>query len=185
MTTKGFLGVRVFRAARADINRFFILYELESPEVLDGPAYLARLNEPTPWSQRIMPRLQNFLRGGGRVVASSGMGQGGVLAVLPLDARPDWDAAALTAELARFDKIVAARVLLTDQTQTSIQTREKGLRKNDDSFAGLLLIEGLDETAVRYALWHLRSTQKFGPAAIDALPLYRLFFSLPKRLLAT
>ena len=39
VTTKGFLAVRVFRAERADINRFFILYELEAPEVLDGPAY--------------------------------------------------------------------------------------------------------------------------------------------------
>ena len=49
----------------------------------------------------------------------------------------------------------------------------------------LVLIEGLDETAVRHALWHLRSTQKFQPAMIDALPLYRLFFSLLKRPLAT
>ena len=37
VTTKGFLGSRVFRAARADIHRFFILYELEAAEVLDGP----------------------------------------------------------------------------------------------------------------------------------------------------
>jgi hypothetical protein len=90
---------------------------------------------------------------------------------------------ALAAELAAFDKIAAARVLLTDQAQTSIETREKGMRKNDESFAGLLLIEGLDEAAVRDALAHLRSTQKFEPAVIDSLPLYRLFFGLPKRLL--
>ena len=91
-----------------------------------------------------------------------------MLAVLRLDGRPDWDAAALTAELAGLDKIAAARVLLTDQAQTSIETREKGMRKNDKSFAGLLLIEGLDEVATRHALWHLRS--KFEPAAIDSLP---------------
>ena len=48
VTTNGFLASRVFRATRADIHRFFILYELEAPEVLDGPAYLARLNAPTP-----------------------------------------------------------------------------------------------------------------------------------------
>ena len=76
VTTKGFLGVRVFRAERADINRFFILYELESPEVLDGPAYLARLNAPTPWSQRIMPQLGNFIRGGGVMAARAGRGEG-------------------------------------------------------------------------------------------------------------
>ena len=33
VTTDGFLACRVFRAARADIERFFILYELETPEV--------------------------------------------------------------------------------------------------------------------------------------------------------
>jgi hypothetical protein len=102
---------------------------------------------------------------------------------LRLDGRPDWDAAALAAELAGFDRIAAARVLLTDQAQTSIETREKGMRKNDESFAGLVLIEGLDEAAVRHALWHLRTSQKFEPAAVDPLPLYRLFFGLPKRLL--
>ena len=74
VTTRGFLASRVFRAARDDINRFFILYELETPEVLDGEAYLARLNAPTPWSQRIMPKLGNFMRGGGVMVARAGRG---------------------------------------------------------------------------------------------------------------
>ena len=61
VTTKGFLAVRVFRAERTEPDRFFILYELEAPEVLDGPAYLARLNAPTPWSQRII-RPRQILR---------------------------------------------------------------------------------------------------------------------------
>jgi len=180
---EGFLACRIFRAQGTVANRYFILYELKEPEIVGSPQYLARLNAPTPWSQRTMPRLQNFVRGGGRVIASAGVGQAGVLAVLRLDEKPDWDAAALTAELAGFDKITAARVLLTDQAQTSIKTNEKGLRKNDESYAGLLLIEGLDESAVRNALNHLRSTRKFEASAIDSLPLYRLFFSLPKRLL--
>jgi len=58
------------------------------------------------------------------------------------------------------------------------------MRANDGSFATLLLIEGLDEAAVRDALHHARKTlpaQEHG--AIDDLPLYRLAFSLPKRLL--
>jgi hypothetical protein len=85
VTTRGFLGVRVFRATRADINRFFILYELESPEVLDGPAYLARLNAPTPWSQRTMPRLGNFIRGGGVMTARAGRGEGSTIAALRIE----------------------------------------------------------------------------------------------------
>ena len=34
VTTRGFLASRVFRAVGDDINRFFILYELEAREVL-------------------------------------------------------------------------------------------------------------------------------------------------------
>src|SRR6267143_4744959 len=89
VTTKGFLASRVFRAARADIHRFFILYELEAPEVLDGPAYLARLNAPTPWSQRIMPQLGNFVRGGGVMTARAGRGEGSTIVALRLEHLPD------------------------------------------------------------------------------------------------
>jgi len=164
----GFLACRIFRALGVSVNRYFILYELEDDRVVGGADYLARLNAPTPWSQRIMPRLGNFARGGGRIAASAGTGQGGIVAPLRLDAAPSWDAATLVAELARLDRIIAARVLLTDIAQTSIKTREKGM----------------DETAVRDALHHARKTlpaEDYG--AIDDLPLYRLAFSLPKRLL--
>src|SRR5258708_28607262 len=89
VTTKGFLAVRVFRADRADTNRFFILYELEAPEVLDGPAYMARLNAPTPWSQRIMPQLGNFIRGGGVMIVRAGRGEGAMIAALRLEQLPE------------------------------------------------------------------------------------------------
>src|ERR1700759_1416769 len=180
----GFLACRIFRALGTAVNRYFILYELENENIVGGPDYLARLNTPTPWSQSIMPRLGNFARGGGRVAASAGTGQGGIVAPLRLDAAAPWEIAAVTAELAKRDRIIAARVLLTDAAQTSIKTREKGMRSNDGSFAALVLIEGLDEAAVGNALHHLRRAL---PAedqhSIDALPLYRLAFSLPKQLL--
>jgi hypothetical protein len=180
----GFLACRIFRALGTAVNRYFILYELADENVVGGPDYLARLNAPTPWSQRIMPQLGNFARGGGRIAASAGTGQGGIVAPLRLDAAPSFDAAAVTAELARLDRVIAARVLLTDIAKTSIRTNEKGMRANDGSFAALVLVEGLDEAAVRNALHHLRgkfSTDDAG--AIDGLPLYRLVFSLPKQLL--
>ena len=180
----GFLACRIFRALGTAVNRYFILYELEDDRVVGGPDYLARLNAPTPWSQRIMPLLGNFARGGGRIAASAGTGQGGIVAPLRLDTVPAWDAAAVVAELAQLDRIVAARVLLTDMAQTQIKTREKGMRANDGAFAALLLIEGMDEAAVRDALHRLR---KMLPAedhgAIDELPLYSFAFNLPKRML--
>jgi len=181
---RGFLACRIFRALGTAANRYFILYELDDENVVGGADYLARLNAPTPWSQRIMPRLGNFARGGGRINASAGLGQGGIVAPLRLDATPSWDAADVTAELARLDRIVAARVLLTDIAKTSLPTSEKGMRANDGSFAALLLIEGMDEAALRAALHYVRNVLPAEDgAAIDVLPLYRLAFSLPKRLL--
>ena len=179
----GFLACRVFRALGTEVNRYFTLYELDDANVVGDADYLARLNAPTPWTQRIMPKLGNFVRSGGRIATSAGLGQGGIVAPLRLDAAPSWDMITITADLARLDRIIAARVLLTDAAKTSIPTREKGIRANDDSFVALLLIEGLDEPAVRAALQHARKTLPAQDrAAIDDLPLYRLAFSLPKQI---
>ncbi|MFX6933907.1 hypothetical protein ABTH55_19010, partial [Acinetobacter baumannii] len=66
----------------------------------------------------------------------------------------------------------------------SIPTTEKSMRSNDASFVALLMIEGLDEAAVREALHHVREMLLVeSQGALDALPLYRLAFSLPKQLL--
>src|SRR6476660_5832778 len=108
VTTKGFLASRVFRAVRADIERFFILYELETPEVLDGPAYMARLNAPTPWSQRIMPQLGNFVRGGGVVTARAGRGEGSTIVALRVEHLPETPGL-LADEIAALDGIAAVQ----------------------------------------------------------------------------
>lgn len=184
VSTDGFLAVRVFRSHDTAIRRYFILYELEHPNVVGGGAYLARLNAPTPWSQRIMPRLGNFIRGGGRIVASAGVGQGGFLAPLVLDIRAEFDAEAVARDLAQLDRVAAVRVLLTDTAQTSIETREKSMRSADRSFAGLLLIEGLDERAVHDALAHVRGfTPRLGIGSVAEMPLYAACFGLHRRLL--
>jgi len=173
----GFLTCRIFRATGTLANRYFILYALRGAEVIGSDAYVARLNAPTPWSQRIMPRLRNFVRGGGRVAASAGSGQGGVLAALPLDAVPGAPER-IVADLAAMDRIVAAHILVTDEAQTSIQTREKGMRKDDRSFAALLLVEGLAEAPVRDALWRLRSREPGDTEGSEQLSLYTIVFSL-------
>lgn len=180
----GFLAMRLFRAIGTPERRYFILYELENADVVSGPDYLARLNAPTPWSQRIMPRLGNFVRGGGHIEASAGIGQGGYLAALPFDTALSEDPTALARDLVRTDMIAAVRVLHTDPAQTSIKTREKSLRANDRSFSGLLLIEGLNQEAVKDALARLKTiAPRFDTKEIAALPLYAVFFGLHRRLL--
>ena len=181
VTTKGFLASRVFRAMRADIIRFFIVYELEAPEVLDGPAYLARLNAPTPWSQRIMPLLGNFIRGGGVMAARAGRGEGATLAALRLETLPN-DPARLAGDIAALDGIAAVQIGVTDLARTSVPTREKGMRKNEGVFAGLLLIEALDETSLRAAL---RKAAEMAPDVvgdIDDAEVYQGMFALDARI---
>ena len=56
--------------------RYAVLYEVESLETLASPAYLARLNDPTPWTTRTMPHYRGMTRGLCTVAASAGAGQG-------------------------------------------------------------------------------------------------------------
>jgi hypothetical protein len=156
VTTRGFLASRVFRATRDDVNRFFILYELEAPEVLDGEAYLARLNAPTPWSQRIMPRLGNFMRGGGVMVARAGRGEGATIMALRIEKLPK-DPETLAQALVTCDGIAAVQIGATDRARTSVPTTEKGMRKNEGFFVGLLLIEALDVASLQAALQQARA----------------------------
>ncbi|MBR1153918.1 hypothetical protein [Bradyrhizobium sp. JYMT SZCCT0428] len=180
VTTKGFLGVRVFRATRTDIARFFILYELEAPEVLDGPAYLARLNAPTPWSQRTMPRLGNFIRGGGVMTARAGRGEGSTIAALRVERLPEKPQAFADA-LVALDGIAAVQIGTTDLARTSVPTVEKGMRKDEGIFAGLLIIEALDETALGGAL---RRATKMAPdlGGAGEPEVYQGMFALDARI---
>lgn len=151
MGVEGFEAVRVFRALDDRVRRFFILYELTTPEALTGPSYLARLNDPTPWSRRIMPILGNFVRGGGLRTISRGAGRGGHAAALPFPAALANGKETVEALIAR-DRIARVHLLETDEARTSVQTNEKRLRPKDDSFHSLLLVEGLDPDAVARAL---------------------------------
>jgi hypothetical protein len=181
VTTRGFLASRVFRAARDDINRFFILYELEAPEVLDGEAYLARLNAPTPWSQRIMPKLGNFMRGGGIMVARGGRGEGASIVALRIEQLPE-DSQRLAEALVACDGIAAVQIGATDEARTSVRTAEKGMRTSEGFLAGLLIIEALDVASLRAAL---RKAAEIAPEVMDRASepeVYQGIFALDARI---
>ncbi len=172
----GFLAVRVFRARLADVCRFFILYELQSSVVVKSDAYLARLNSPTAWSQRIMPRLQNFVRGGGSMLAEAGLGQGSVILPLPLETSEKEEVKERLQSLSAIDEITAVRLLEVDEDATTIRTSEKSMRTTDRSFTLLLLLEGLREDALHAALDRLGIETVQEPTTI-----YDQIFALDKR----
>jgi hypothetical protein len=181
VTTSGFLASRVFRADRTDIDRFFILYELEAPEVLDGKAYLARLNAPTPWSQRIMPQLGNFVRGGGVITARAGRGEGATIAALRIEQLPS-QPTSLAEAIAALDGIAAVQIGATDQARTSVPTVEKGMRQQEGLFVGLLIIEALDEASLRNAL---RRAAELAPELVRGVgdpEVYKSMFALDARI---
>jgi hypothetical protein len=179
VSTPGFVAVRVFRSNHADVRRYFICYDLEGADVVNSQAYVAKLNNPTPWSKRIMPLLKGFRRGGGPVRARAGVGQGGI--VVPVVFPADIPTGGVVDRLAARDGISAAWLLEVDQDKTAVQTREKSMRANDQSFAALLIIEGVTEASVTAAANELRPLT---PASFDGVA-YRQVFSLHRDMLAT
>ncbi|MCC2650252.1 MAG: hypothetical protein K0Q60_407 [Microvirga sp.] len=174
VTVPGFVDVRVFRARVREPCRYFILYRLERPDVVASEGYLARLNSPTEWSRRIMPILGNFVRGGGRVLAESGQGEGAT--VIPVICHSSEVEPAHTAlrVLATLDRVVAARLCEVDQSRSGVATNEKSLRANDQSFPALLFIEALDDVALQDAFDELRKTVR----TAEAPALYDQVFAL-------
>lgn len=70
LSIPGFL--RASRWRGADGESTFVLYELADHAVLRSPAYLARLNAPTPWSTRLMPHHRHMVRSQCHVLESRG-----------------------------------------------------------------------------------------------------------------
>jgi hypothetical protein len=67
----GFLRASRWTAADGG-EGFFVMYELQDHAVLASAAYAARLNAPSPWSERMMPLHRNMVRTQCKVVQSHG-----------------------------------------------------------------------------------------------------------------
>ena len=80
----GFLRGRRYMNWQQAPHVCFTLYELAHTETFRSPGYLARLNAPTEWSNRVQPGMSNFLRGVCETVVSFGDGTAGAVATLRL-----------------------------------------------------------------------------------------------------
>ncbi|MBI2768925.1 MAG: hypothetical protein HYX47_04850 [Burkholderiales bacterium] len=144
MGIPGFL--RGSRWAAADGGEgFFILYELAGYETLSSPGYLARLNNPTPWSTQLMPHHRNMVRSQCRVLASAG----GAVAQHALTLRLSPAAGReeqLRSYLAAQAKTIAAQAgttaahLLQTQTPAIAATTEQKIRGGADRAADWIYI---------------------------------------------
>ena len=127
----GFRRGRRYRAIEADVE-FFTLYETDTPLVHTGSDYTARLNTPTPWTQRSIVGFLDTSRSLCRVAVSVGTGQGGLLVTYRYDVAPGREeeqrcllAHQVLPALADAPGVVGAHLGIADRAASAVQTAEK------------------------------------------------------------
>jgi hypothetical protein len=133
---------------------FFVMYELDAYETLSSAAYFARLNDPTPWSVKMMPRHRNMVRSQCRVLESHGGGVAGALLTIRLSPAPGQADALRDGLRQRLQTLpqrvgVTAAHLLQTQTPHAESTTEQKIRGGADRVADwVLLAAGYDAQAL-------------------------------------
>jgi hypothetical protein len=186
------LGIPGFRrgsrwASANGGDGFFVMYELASYETLTSPAYLARLNDPTPWSQKMMPRHARMVRSQCHVLDSHGGGLAGSMLTLRLSPQPGRADAlldhlrALLRDLPQRPGLTAAHLLQT-QTPPAATTTEQKIRGGADAVADwIVLVAGYDAPVLQQLAAEELGAASLGAAGAEAgavAGVYRLSSAL-------
>ena len=133
---------------------FFVMYELETYDILTSPHYLQRLNNPTPWSTMMMPHHRNMVRSQCRVIESYGGGIAGSLLAVRTSPEASQAVAARAALMEVLRQVPNAigltggHLLLTD-TPKLAQTKEQAIRGGNDAVADwIVVVCGYDARAL-------------------------------------
>jgi len=176
----GFLRGRRYRSATG-APRFMALYETRTPEVLQSSAYLERLANPTPRTQRVMPSFRDMCRSVLRVAATQGSLDGGQLLLIDLsDAANRADSlqaiTALLPGVVEAPGICAAHLwLMPDFTPTpSPEAKLRGAP--DRSIPAALAVEATD--AVSLETIAERISQQLAPATFAGRQIYQFLCAL-------
>lgn len=155
---------------------FFVMYELDAYATLSSPAYLGRLNRPTPWSIKLMPQHRNMIRSQCKVLESVGGGLARYALTLRLSPR-DGGQDGLRAYLKAYADaaclrpgITGAHLLMT-QTPAIPQTTEQAIRGAKDGVADwIYVVNGYEITAVAACEGEVRTAEELAlhaePAAL-------------------
>lgn len=176
--------------ARAGAPRYMVIYEVSGPEIAASPDYLARLNAPTPWTQSMMGRFRNMIRGACRVAASAGFGFG-TAAVSVRFTPANGEDAAVTERLAR--EVLPAMASRRGMTSVHLLqpaaappvTQEQALRgAPDTAMTWVLLATAYDPDALSRAIAeHLQpeALARLGMAPGFAIGTYALHYTATGR----
>lgn len=177
-----------------DAEGFFVLYELATYETLSSKFYLDRLNNPTPWSTKMMPHHLGMVRSQCRIVASFGGGVATSLATIRLSPQPGAEQGLTAALSEMFEALVVqpgltgAHLLVTDTPQAASPTREQQIRGADATADWVVLLSGYDPDAVEETVstrMSAQALQHIGASETMITGQYRLGFTMTPRDLAT
>ena len=144
------MGIKGFRrgsrwSSMDDAEGFFVLYELEDYDTLTSEGYRSRLNNPTPWSTKMMPHHRDMVRSQCRLLHSTG---GGIarhaltLRISPAEGRHGElldHISALAAAFVSRPGGVACHVLGTE-TPPAASTTEQQIRGGKDKAADWIVV---------------------------------------------
>jgi hypothetical protein len=129
--------------------RYFVLYEVESLATLTSDAYLQRLNNPSPWTAKMMKHYRGMTRGFCSVTGSFGVGLGAFSVLLRF--KPA--AASLLSVLPDLvSKPGIAGAHLLEGAATPAMTNEQRIRGTDAGVDCALVVNGYDPEALERLL---------------------------------
>ncbi|MGE0876681.1 MAG: hypothetical protein AB7O31_18600 [Burkholderiales bacterium] len=168
--------------------RYFVMYEVESLATLTSEAYLARLNAPSAWTQKMMPGYRDMNRGLCSVTASFGAGIGGAALLVrfkPVAGKEDslrrWLREEALPPLASLRGVGGAH--LFEGAVAAPMTNEQRIRGVDAGFDWAVLATGYDEEALAALTEGVLSTAQLeahGAGGVQAAS-YRLGYALTDR----
>ena len=181
----GFLRGRRYIGAENG-RRIFQIYEAAHIETFRSPGYLARLNAPTDWSNRVQPGLTGMVRGACETLISLGEGVAGSLLAARLlagdaDPLPTGQALAAAAlELKRLHGVTAVHLGRHLPGVTTVETAETRLRPAAPAaeFDFVILVEGIATSELADATSRLPELAKTAGARPLESDLYRLAYLL-------
>jgi hypothetical protein len=139
----GFKFGRRYELVSGGDRRFMAFYEVDSPAVLTSPAYVERLENPTPWTSEAMQSFRGMVRTVCDLKAVAGNLIGSHAVVLRADKAmaPTPAADKLVAKLAAQDGIARVQLWTAAAQQTKADTAEMKSRGQDKLIAGALMVE--------------------------------------------
>jgi len=128
-------------------SRYFVVYEVSDVDGLSSAAYLERLNNPTPWTSRIMPSFRGMVRGFCKLDSSYGSVLGTTGVTVRYSAAPGMDVRLggwlngdLIPDLMQRRGFTSAFLLRSESAPE--MTAEQRLRGRDASVDRVLLVTG-------------------------------------------